>query len=118
MAAARATLRLLRNLPKAPPEVKIVSTQGHFEALFADYATARRGEGPENRRSPKTPYTDVDTRFAPLAPRGGWALVRAKHFSCGAFMRHAITGALALLLSTTSLLAAPPRRPNRSRPPR
>jgi len=48
MAAAQATLRLLRNLPKAPPAVKVVSTQGHFEALFADYASTRRGEGPDS----------------------------------------------------------------------
>lgn len=45
MAAAQATLRLLRNLPKAPPAVEIISTQGHFEALFADYASTIRGQG-------------------------------------------------------------------------
>jgi len=46
MAAARATLVLLRSLPRVLPPVEVVTTQGHFEALFADYATTRRGEGP------------------------------------------------------------------------
>jgi len=46
MSAARATLRLLRHLPSAPPAVEVTTTQGHFEALFADYASTRRGQGP------------------------------------------------------------------------
>jgi alpha-1,6-mannosyltransferase len=36
------------------PEVKVVSTQGHFEALFADYAGAIRGQGPLQHLSENT----------------------------------------------------------------
>ena len=46
LAAAKATLKLLSHQPKALPPVEIVTTLSHFEGLFADYATTRRGEGP------------------------------------------------------------------------
>jgi alpha-1,6-mannosyltransferase len=38
LSAAQATLKLLHNLPKAPQVAETTTTQGHFEALFADYA--------------------------------------------------------------------------------
>ena len=50
MAAANATLRLLHNLPRVPVAAETVTTRGHFERLFADYATTRRGEGPPGAR--------------------------------------------------------------------
>ena len=45
-AAANATLRLLRHPPKHLPSAEVTTTQGHFAALFADYAHTRRGAGP------------------------------------------------------------------------
>jgi alpha-1,6-mannosyltransferase len=43
--AAKATLRLLARLPRKPVAVPITTTQGHFEALFAEYAATLRGQG-------------------------------------------------------------------------
>lgn len=43
LSAAQATLRLLHNPPRGPFGEQ-VTTAGHFEALFADYAEVRRGQ--------------------------------------------------------------------------
>ena len=43
LSAAHATLRLLHNPPRGPFG-DTVTTNGHFEALFADYASVKRGE--------------------------------------------------------------------------
>ncbi|NBC37861.1 glycosyltransferase [Novosphingobium sp. FSY-8] len=45
VAAAKATLKLLHNLPKTPVAAETVTTRGHFAGLFAEYAATRRGLG-------------------------------------------------------------------------
>lgn len=45
VAAAKAILRLLARGQRKCPPVEVVSTQGHFAGLFAEYAATQRGVG-------------------------------------------------------------------------